>query len=147
MPGSEHQPSGSLEDMWRPDEPGAEPAEQARKPSPFSDIDLARWREYDDIITDSLWLLGARDSTSVHSGDYWGNFVPQIPPQALRRFTRAGETVLDAFLGLGTTLIECKRLGRNGVGVELVPWVAARAEELVGQAPNSQDIATNTRRR
>jgi len=71
------------------------------KPAPFSDIDLNQWHNYPDIITDSLWLLGARDRSSVHSAEYWGNFVPQIPHQAIRRFTKKGETVLDGFLGEG----------------------------------------------
>ncbi len=112
------------------------------KPAPYSDIDLARWREYEDIITDSLWLLGRRDASSVHTGEYWGNFVPQIPNQVIRRFTRKADFVIDGFVGLGTTLIECKRLGRNGIGVELVPDIAARAESLVEQADNPYNVQT-----
>ncbi len=27
----------------------------------YNDIDLNNWKEYSDIITDSLWLLGARE--------------------------------------------------------------------------------------
>jgi SAM-dependent methyltransferase len=97
-------------------------------------LDLSRWREYDDLITDSLWLLGARDRSSTHSRDYWGNFVPQIPNQVIRRFTRPGDRVVDLFSGLGTTLIECRRLGRHGVGVELSPDVAARSRERIAAA-------------
>jgi SAM-dependent methyltransferase len=98
------------------------------------ELDLSRWREHDDLITDSLWLLGPRDRSSSHSRDYWGNFVPQIPNQVLRRFTRRGDRVVDLFSGLGTTLIECRRLGRCGVGVELNPEVAARSRERIAQA-------------
>jgi len=116
---------------------------RAAKQAPFSDIDLERWRDYKDIITDSLWILGPRDSSSVHTPEYWGNFVPQIPHQAIRRFTRQGETVLDGFLGLGTTLIECRRLGRHGIGVELVPWVGDRARELISEAENPYDVETS----
>ena len=77
-------------------------------PIPDADLDLSRWREYEDIITDSLWLLGARDRSGPHSAEYHGNFVPQIPNQIVRRFTTRGETVLDLFSGMGTTLIECR---------------------------------------
>lgn len=106
---------------------------------PFSDIDLTRWKEYGDVITDTLWLLGARDKTGPHAGDYWGNFVPQIPNQILRRFTRRGDVVVDLFCGMGTTLIECRHLGRHGIGVELSPEVAARARERIEQAENAHD--------
>jgi DNA modification methylase len=108
----------------------------------FSDLDLSRWKEYDDVLTGSLWLLGARDKTGPHVGDYWGNFVPQIPHQILTRFTRQGETVVDFFSGMGTTLIECRHLGRNGIGVELVADVASRSRERVDQAANESGITT-----
>ncbi len=102
----------------------------------FSDLDLSRWKEYPDLITDSLWLLGSRDNSSVHSRDYWGNFVPQIPNQLMRRFTKASEMVLDLFCGLGTTLIEARRLGRHALGVELNGEVANRARQLLAQVDN-----------
>lgn len=112
------------------------------KRPPFSDLDLSRWKEYDDVLTGSLWLLGPRAKDGPHVGDYWGNFVPQIPNQILRRFTRQGEVAVDLFSGMGTTLIECRHLGRHGVGVELSEAVAARSRERVGQAQNDADVTT-----
>ena len=108
----------------------------------FSDLDLSRWKEYDDVLTGSLWLMGARDRTGPHAGDYWGNFIPQIPYQILTRFTRRGETAVDFFSGMGTTLIECRHLGRNGIGVELVENVANRSRERIEQATNESGVAT-----
>jgi DNA modification methylase len=112
------------------------------KHPPFNDLDLARWKEYDDILTGSLWLLGRRDGTGPHVGDYWGNFVPQIPNQILRRFTRQGEVVVDFFSGMGTTLIECRHLGRHGIGVELIEEVAARSQERIARATNEHAVTT-----
>ncbi|MDQ3328928.1 MAG: DNA methylase [Chloroflexota bacterium] len=108
--------------------------------TPDADLDISRWREYADIITDSLWLLGARDRSGPHSAEYHGNFVPQIPNQIVRRFTTRGETVLDLFSGLGTTLIECRRLGRHSLGVELNPVVAARSRDLAVEADYSYTV-------
>src|SRR5688500_8646275 len=95
----------------------------------------------DDLIVESLWLLGPRDKSSSHSGDYWGNFVPQIPNQVLRRFTKEGDWVVDLFSGMGTTLIECRKLGRNGVGVELNESVAARSRERIEAAQGEPTTA------
>jgi DNA modification methylase len=103
---------------------------------PVNDIDLERWKEYEDVITDSLWLIDRRDNSGVHTAGYWGNFIPQIPNQMLKRYTKPGEWALDPFLGLGTTLIEAQRLGRNGLGVELQEGVAAKARELIASEAN-----------
>jgi len=108
----------------------------------INDINLNRWKEYDDIITDSLWMMERRDSTGSHKAWYWGNFIPQIPHQMLLRYTRKGDWVLDTFSGSGTTMIECRRLGRNGLGVELNPQVVAQSREIVEREPNPYAVRT-----
>jgi len=92
-----------------------------------NDLNLNQWKEYDDILTDSLWILKKRDSSGVHNSVYWGNFIPQIPQQLMKRYTKKGEWVLDTFAGCGTTLIEAQRLGRNSIGIELQEDVVAIA--------------------
>ena len=99
----------------------------------INDLNLNRWKEYNDILTDSLWVLKKRDRSGEHKASYWGNFIPQIPNQLLRRYTKKGEWILDTFLGSGTTLIECKRLGRNGIGIELLENIAASAKKVIEQ--------------
>jgi 16S rRNA G966 N2-methylase RsmD len=91
------------------------------KTTPWSDIDLHRWRDYDYVLTDSLWLFPSRAKGNGHQLDYHGNFVPQIATQALMRYTRTDEILLDLFLGSGTSAIEAVNLGRRCVGVELKP--------------------------
>ena len=115
---------------------------QKVKTSKVNDINLLRWKEYEDIITDSLWILDKRDTSGVHLGWYWGNFIPQIPHQMMLRYTKKGEWVLDTFVGSGTTLIECKQLGRNGIGIELNQRVAQKAKELIDKEYNRYKVIT-----
>jgi len=112
------------------------------KTAKINDINLNRWKEYTDIITDSLWMFETRDNSGAHLGWYWGNFVPQIPHQIMLRYTKKGDWVFDAFAGSGTTLIECRRLGRNGIGVELNKDVVEKARELVDREPNSDNVVS-----
>jgi len=112
------------------------------KTSNVNDLDLNKWKQYDDIITDSLWILEKRDTTGAHNAEYWGNFIPQIPNQLFRRFTKQGEWVIDTFLGSGTSLIECRRLGRNGIGIELQGKVVEIAKSNINNEINPFNIKT-----
>jgi len=61
---------------------------QKVKTSKVNDINLLRWKEYGEVITDSLWILDKRDTSGAHLGWYWGNFIPQIPHQMMLRYTK-----------------------------------------------------------
>lgn len=51
------------------------------------------------------------------------------------------QTVLDPFMGSGTTLLVADQLGRNGIGVELNPEYAAMAERRIrGNAPMFAEV-------
>ncbi len=87
--------------------------------SDYNDINLLKWREYDNIKTDSLWLFRKRGGGEGQDASYWGNFVPEIPRQLIERYTRKGEWVLDPFLGSGTTMVESMKMGRHCIGIDV----------------------------
>lgn len=72
-----------------------------------------------DINIDSLWIIGPRAKGGKHTNVYHGNFAPQIPSQMIRRYTSEGDTVLEMFMGSGTTLFECENLNRNYIGFDI----------------------------
>jgi site-specific DNA-methyltransferase (adenine-specific) len=46
-------------------------------------------------------------------------FPVELPRRCIKLFTFVGDTVLDPFLGSGSTLIACAKTGRKGIGVEI----------------------------
>ncbi len=46
-------------------------------------------------------------------------FPEEIPQRLIKLFTFVGETVLDPFLGSGTTMKVAKQLERNSIGYEI----------------------------
>jgi len=99
----------------------------------YSDIDLSRWKEYKDIITDSLWIIKSRQNTNGHRLDYHGNFIPQIANQTFRRYTKENDIIVDWFLGSGTSAIEAVNLNRRLIGVELRPDLVERVKSKLPQ--------------
>ncbi|MEN6584181.1 MAG: DNA methyltransferase [Armatimonadota bacterium] len=107
--------------------------ERKKTSIPYSDIDMDHWKDYDDILTDSLWMLKSRQSTNGHVFDYHGNFIPQIANQVFRRYTKENDIVVDWFLGSGTSAIEAANLNRRLIGVELK---AELVEYVAGKLPS-----------
>jgi DNA modification methylase len=81
----------------------------------------------------SIWsgLTGA--STRQHPAPY----PVQLAERLIRMFSFVGDTVLDPFLGTGTTSIAAAQWGRNSVGVEVDPHYFESASRRVRQATAS----------
>jgi site-specific DNA-methyltransferase (adenine-specific)/modification methylase len=55
-------------------------------------------------------------------------------------FLPDAKTILDPFMGSGTTLVACQRLGRNGIGIELDPDYFQIACDRVHKAWQEPDM-------
>lgn len=70
---------------------------------------------------------------------------PTVKPLAvierlLRNCSDAGQTVLDPFMGSGTTLVACAKMGRKGIGIELDPDYFEIACKRVEDAYKQPDL-------
>jgi DNA modification methylase len=81
---------------------------------------LAPDKEYKPEGT-TVWSFPDRGDWATHSGDYRGNFSPFIPRNLILKYSQKDDLILDQMVGSGTTLIECKLLQRNAIGVDINP--------------------------
>ena len=68
-------------------------------------------------ITPVIKINASGENTLGHTAPY----PEEIPELAIRFYSGVGNTVLDPFMGSGTTGLVCKRLDRNFIGIELDP--------------------------
>ena len=91
----------------------------------------------------TVWSFENRGSWATHQGNYRGNWAPEIPRNLILRYTEPGDTILDQMAGSGTTLIECKLSGRNGIGVDInldalmVAWNRLDFEYISNDVPQT----------
>ncbi|MCR4317107.1 MAG: DNA methyltransferase [Planctomycetes bacterium] len=113
----------------------------ANPKSVYNDLDLSNWKEYDNILTDSLWMIPRRDKGAGHKLEYHGNFVPQIAEQLILRFTKEDDVIIDPFLGAGTTAIEALEHRRRTIGIELKDDLAEQVRSRLRSLGADKDDA------
>jgi len=95
-----------------------------------NDLDPKKWREYEKqgLQFLSVWDTPERDPLGWTQKTIHGSCPVEIPRQCIWRFSKEGETVLDPFVGTGTTLVACARMKRKGIGIEINPNIAKVAK-------------------
>ena len=72
------------------------------------------------------------------AGDTFYNHPSQKPIKLIRKliekYTHEGDTILDPFMGSGTTGVACVQTGRNFIGIEIDPTYFAIAEKRIREA-------------
>jgi DNA modification methylase len=79
-----------------------------------------------------IWTGITGASTKLHPAPY----PLQLAERLIRMFSFVGDTVLDPFMGTGTTNVAAARWGRNSVGIEVDPrYFDAAARRLDHETP------------
>lgn len=81
---------------------------------------------------DNLWTLPT-DNTFNVNGERVPAFPEELPKRLIEAFTYVGDTVVDPFAGVGTTLKVAKDLDRLSIGYELRPELRPKIEEQVDE--------------
>jgi DNA modification methylase len=115
---------------------------------------LTREQKERSKLTKDFWLsLKNSDVWEMKpeaSGAHRTHVAPypyELPYRLIKAFTYIGETVLDPFLGSGTTLRAACDLERNGIGYEINPEIAYEAVHLLKHKEKLKSIQTRAARK
>jgi site-specific DNA-methyltransferase (adenine-specific)/site-specific DNA-methyltransferase (cytosine-N4-specific) len=78
---------------------------------------ISNWIGREMVYPTNVVHLATECSNKNHSAA----FPDDLPEWFIKLFTKEGDTVLDPFLGSGTTVITAKRMNRNSIGIEILP--------------------------
>jgi len=78
----------------------------------LSDIKKSEFIEW----TNGVWTFSGESKKKI---GHPAPFPVELPRRCIKLFSFIGDTVLDPFLGSGTTLIACTLLRRKGIGVDI----------------------------
>lgn len=78
---------------------------------------ISNWLERDKAYPTNVLHLATECNNKNHSAA----FPEELPEWFIKLFTKEYDTVLDPFMGSGTTLIVASRMKRHSVGIDIVP--------------------------
>lgn len=78
---------------------------------------ISNWLERDKAYPTNVLHLATECGNKNHSAA----FPEELPEWFIKLFTKEYDTVLDPFMGSGTTLIVANRMNRHSVGIDIVP--------------------------
>lgn len=82
-----------------------------------------------ELEINTVWAFPDRGKWATHDAKYRGNWSPYIPRNVILRYSQEGDTVLDPFVGGGTTAVEAKLTNRNFLGFDINPAAVERSRQ------------------
>ncbi|NWF97042.1 MAG: hypothetical protein HXY34_12945 [Candidatus Thorarchaeota archaeon] len=101
----------------------------------LNDLEGREW-----VKSTRSWFVLTPPARTKEELSHPAKFPEELASRFVRFFTRSQDWVLDPFVGIGSTLVACDQLGRNGVGVELSPEFAQSAKERLTHAKTQQYV-------
>jgi site-specific DNA-methyltransferase (adenine-specific) len=87
--------------------------------------------------TNGVWTFSGESKSRI---GHPAPFPVELPARCIKLFSFVGDTVLDPFMGSGSTLIACVRNSRQGIGVEIDRGYCELAvKRLIKEWPEEQD--------
>ncbi|MCP5500240.1 MAG: site-specific DNA-methyltransferase [Leptospiraceae bacterium] len=93
---------------------------------------ISNWVSRDKVYPNNVLHLATECSNKNHSAA----FPEALPEWFINLFTIEGDTVLDPFMGSGTTILVAKKMYRKAIGIEILPEYFKLAEELLNTKEN-----------
>ena len=83
----------------------------------------------------NIWkyAVGRRGSTDTMAHKHPAIYPERLAHDHIISWSNEGDTVLDCFMGSGTTGVACKNLNRNFIGIELDPEYFKIAEKRINE--------------
>jgi len=91
---------------------------------------IANWVGRELAYPSNVLHMSTETSNRIHSA----TFPKNLPEWFIKLFTDENDWVLDPFVGSGTTVEVAKLLGRNSVGMDILPEYIEVARERVGKS-------------
>jgi len=91
------------------------------------------WEERNRWFSDLWELKGARQGLA-RGRERSAAFPLELPWRLIHMYSCYGDTVLDPFVGTGTTVVAAAMAGRHSIGVEVDPEVSADLDALLAEA-------------
>jgi len=78
---------------------------------------VSNWINRDKVYPTNVLHMATECNNKNHSA----TFPEALPEWFIKLFTKQGDTILDPFMGSGTTIFVAQRMRRNSIGIDTLP--------------------------